>query len=86
MSTHKTNAAKSDRLQKTLAVLTDGLWHTTWEIAQRTQSVAAHQDIQDLRLAGYSVIREYCGKNENGRQINRYRWNPTQQPTLLEME
>jgi len=40
---------------------------------QATNSCAVHSDISELRANGIHVIREYKGKNENGRQLNYYR-------------
>jgi hypothetical protein len=70
------HAAKDDspRLAKLLRVLQahKGPGITTFEIQQWTNSCAPATDISELRRNGYEIERVYQGKNENGRQVNRY--------------
>lgn len=68
------NAERSARLGRTLAHLracADGL--TTWELIERTGSVAPHSDAAELRANGYNVECKYQGMTSEGRRVYRYR-------------
>ncbi len=82
MTTHAANLATSRRLQNTLDCLSDGCWHSAFELAQRTKSVAVHSDCSELRANGIPVEQEYNGESENGRRISQYRLR-LGQPSLL---
>ena len=71
---HFANITKSERLKKVLDILADRKEHSTIELAKATDSVAIHSDISEIRANGFPIERRYAGKNDNGRQINYYRW------------
>ena len=70
---HAAKFDKSKRLQRTLAVLADHQPHTTWQIAQRTQSVAVHTDIAELRANGNIIESQRLGRTSDGRMIHAYK-------------
>lgn len=53
----------STRLQRTLKLLSDGIEHTSLEIAQYVPTPSASQCVQDLRLNGYTITTR-CEKIE----------------------
>ena len=55
MRTHAANAENSPRLQRVLAVLKDGLEHSTYEILHKAQVCAVNTDIHELRQNGYDI-------------------------------
>lgn len=70
---HFANADKSPRLAKLLRYLKSHPYGaTTIEIQWWTNSCAPATDISELRRNGFKIERVYEGKNQNGRQINRY--------------
>ena len=71
---HAANAERSRRLGRTLAHLRacpEGL--TTWQLIERTGSVAVHSDAAELRANGHDVQCEYQGTTPEGRRVYRYR-------------
>lgn len=65
----------SDRLKSVLRVLADCIPHTGQEIERRTNGIAAHSDISDLRRIGVRVPPAlYIGKSiVTSRKIFTYR-------------
>jgi len=52
------NAARlenSPRLQQILNTLTDGCWHTSWELSRRYNRCAISTDISELRANGVTI-------------------------------
>lgn len=70
---HAAREGKSKRLQKVLSVLADHRPHSTWQIAQRTQSVAVHTDIAELRANGHTIETALRGCTSEGKRIYTYR-------------
>lgn len=56
------NLSTSKRLQDTMAVLRDGNWHSSLEIAMTTCSVAPHSDLAGLRSNGIDIETRRDGK------------------------
>ena len=52
------NVKTSPVLQATLAVLSDGHWHTSMEIHDRTNGMAAHSDVAALRAPPNNMVIE----------------------------
>lgn len=78
MSARPSHAARletSPRLRALLSALLKagdrGL--TTREIFERTESMAIHSDVSELRANGYRVACEGTGTTPGGRRIYRYR-------------
>lgn len=72
-ASHFAKVETSQRLQEVAKVLADGLWHSSLEISQRTNSVAAHSDCHELRQNGYRIEQRYNGLTPNGRRVSEYR-------------
>ena len=73
MSSHHANLKNSERLQSTLSVLADHRWHTSEEIYHRTQSMAVHSDIHELRKNGLIIDQRYRkGLTSKRRRISEY--------------
>ncbi|MCP5230696.1 MAG: hypothetical protein H6948_01145 [Zoogloeaceae bacterium] len=70
---HAAQIMNSKRLQRTARALADGQWHTTWEIASVTRSVAVSTDISELRRNGLVVESRAKGMSEDGGRIFEYR-------------
>lgn len=45
---------------------------TTWEFVEIAHVANPATEISALRHNGYTIIRKYEGKNNNGRSVNRY--------------
>ena len=69
---HFGSLATSKRLQDTLAVLSDGEWHTTREIRLITNSEAVHSDCAGLRFNGITVECEPCGDKKYRYRMVKY--------------
>ena len=72
---HAAKIGNSRRLQRTLEILIVKMKEggpTTAEIQAYTGSMAPATDISELRRNGYAIDRVACGRNANGRQVNRY--------------
>ncbi|MCP5136068.1 MAG: hypothetical protein H6981_04645 [Gammaproteobacteria bacterium] len=70
---HAAQIMNSKRLQRTARALADGQWHTTWEIASTTRSVAVSTDISELRRNGLVVESRTAGTSEDGGRVYEYR-------------
>lgn len=71
----KSHAAKienSDRLRRTLAVISDGDNYTARDIARHTKSMAVHTDIHELRENGFVIQKEYMQPPCGGRMLPHY--------------
>jgi len=52
---HAANLKTSERLQKVLAVLQDGQWHSSFDLMQKTNLVAVGSAISELRANGLEI-------------------------------
>ena len=68
MTMHAARIESSPRLRRVLAVLEDGRWHTTREIAREADVCAVNSCIAELRENGLDVE---CRQE---RRIFHYRW------------
>lgn len=60
---HAARLDKSDRLQRVLALLEDGRWHSTLDIVIGAGVCAVNSCIAELRANGYSVACRRVGKD-----------------------
>jgi hypothetical protein len=72
-ASHAAKVSTSSRLQAVLDVLSDGRWHSSYELTMKTHSVAPHSDLHEIRQNGYPVEQRYNGETPNGRRISEYR-------------
>lgn len=64
----------STRLQETLRALEDRRWHSAWDIASQTRSVAVHSDISGLRANGIGIEnRSRPGSGSRAARVSEYR-------------
>ena len=70
---HHANVEKSGRLQKVLEILSDCKAHSTLEIANRADTVAAGSCISELRTNGYEIECKYKGLSDSNRKIYEYK-------------
>lgn len=69
---HHAKIENSPRLQRVLAVLEDGAWHSTLDVAKEAGTVAPAASIAELRSNGIEV--EVRTVNDgNGKRIWQYR-------------
>ena len=61
------------RLQKVLEILSDCKAHSTLEIANRANTVAAGSCISELRTNGYEIECKYKGLSDSNRKIYEYK-------------
>ena len=52
---HAASVSSSKRLQRVLAVLEDGLEHTTYEIVHQAQVCAVNSIVAELRVNGLNI-------------------------------
>lgn len=52
----------SERLQRVLALISDGRWHSTREIVMAADVCAVNSIIHELRCNGYDVASRCAGK------------------------
>lgn len=52
----------SERLQRTLAYLSDGRWHSTRDISRGVDVCAVNSIITELRCNGYDIIKRCVGR------------------------
>ena len=69
---HAADIANSERLQRLMRVLSDGLPHTTAEISGRTGSVAVHTDAAEIRAGGVGVRCRFRETTPEGRRVYEY--------------
>lgn len=55
MSTHAAKAENSDRLQRVLRYLADGLWHSTRDVIEGARVCAVNSVMDELRDNGYNI-------------------------------
>lgn len=70
---HARTIANSPRLQQTLAILADGLPHTSKDIRDITKSVCVGTDISELRYNGKVIECQLMGKTDEGNKVYEYR-------------
>ena len=73
MRHHGGNIQTSERLQLAQALLADGRWHTTLEVARAARTEAAGSTIGDLRKIGLDVETRYAGESAEGRKMYQFR-------------
>jgi len=61
---HAANLETSERLQKVLSVLFDGIWHSTFDIMSRTQLCAVGSAVSELRANGKDVVSRCVGSGK----------------------
>lgn len=59
---HAARLEHSPRLQRTLAYLRDGLWHTTRDIVHGAEVCAVNSCIDELRVGGFDIRCERRGQ------------------------
>lgn len=59
---HAANIDRSERLQKALALLEDGSWHSTMEVALSANTVCPGTTIQELKANGFDIQSRKNGK------------------------
>lgn len=78
---HAAKIDRSPRLRRVLAVLRDGRWHSTREIAHEANVLAVNSCVAELRANG-CVIECSSRKAESGQRYFTYRLRPRQTDLL----
>lgn len=60
---HAARIEASDRLQRVLALLSDGGWHSTFEIVIGAGVCAVNSCVAELRANGYTIVCRRVGKD-----------------------
>lgn len=66
----------TERLQKMIGCLDDGLWHTTGALARATSDRSETKTIHLLKKFGYTIETRYKGMTKNKRRITERRMLP----------
>ena len=67
---HVANLATSKRLQRVLAVLSDGSWHGTFDIMQKTQLCAVGSAVSELRANRQGIESRCVGHGRYEYRLN----------------